>query len=111
MGKNDPKTAILGKQRVKPKRANAGPRNQPVCRNHGSPTCPPNCQDSERCKFGHLPFELPNKYDLVMNLKIAQAPNFTPCDLLLVAEIADDRPVLAHQHHTGAVIFCPLPGW
>jgi hypothetical protein len=45
-GKNDPKAAILSSAFV-PKSlcipAKAGPRNLPVCRKHGSPTCLPNC--------------------------------------------------------------------
>jgi hypothetical protein len=70
-----------------PKRAIAGPRNPPVCRKHGSPTCPPIVKILNGANPANLPFERPTKYELVINLKTAQSLNLDiPRDLLLVAE-------------------------
>ena len=74
-GKNDPKATILSKRRVRAKTsldtAKAGPRNPPVCRKHGSPTCLLNCsrgsallqdiplgRDLDVCRKVRLSFEI-----------------------------------------------------
>jgi hypothetical protein len=73
MGKNDPKTAILNNGAFRPKPIWAPRKGRatepPVCRKHGSPTCPPIVKILNGANPANLPFERPTKYELVVNLK------------------------------------------